>query len=1689
VPQSNGKKQDVLRNLFDAGVKAKFKLGAFEDFPQTLTKPQSRVNLFQAMSPTHDLGTFEDFEATLEPFLPKTGISKIVSNIVSEIDRSKFFQNLIPKSRELADVPGTSITRFAAGGPKKREKDRQEVQDRMLPLALRAPVLQKILDEPEALNALSFEEIMNMAPMLGITRGDMFEALGPTLDKDNVLGFIKNILTGPILPGQVPREGVFAEALDKPLVDLTSFLPDDPPVDFAVPEFRGLTEKGQKIGWSFTKGTLRFLEGFLTPSNVMLMGSIGLTTKTKDIGTAFFPAIFSADMIAQNPALIRAIVDAFEEGDTDEAIQLSAVLLLTNLLAGVLGKEAFKRIKEGKNIISPESKPIWDDLRAALEQEGIEGKVEESIVKVDKWTKDNARALAKIAQLMDEKAISKEGVDVTERARAIDEAMATLDLKNQLVMKGAILKESRRPSGEERAAQPMVLAEEIGIRRVRGKDVVETKKINDPQTKFEKDVEVVKDISENTKDTKVKEETTELAKEGEGLKNIDEVQVRFEEFLKEKNVGRNKDLLTINDKITIGKDIPAEAVKAFEDAAIFLSKRFPRLFDAVDRLDLLSDLDYRRSAAKLFVGKDPSLVEETVGFFEITETGEHFLTLKANNLLSEPIKTALPERSPQVELEPKSLRGLAKNVNVLSEIDAVRTMAHEMRHLLDDRTFGPKITEAMDEVGKILGKAELQAKAKRINERGLKPQRYRVMLSERRSRAQERTVIKSLREAMRESIRGFLELLGGDPSILAAGLPLFTEAGYVRAKPHIEQAWKNYKKAGADFAEFSKELIEEFGDNAKPYLDKMRAEFNAQGTDIGEGIKDIEIEHPDFAEPDPSSLPPDISIDVKLEAYKDVRERIRAHGKKWQEALADIFSVEAKGIRIGAKETALAMKNFFGEEFRHQDQALNLAEKVVADLRTTSKDFRFKPDKPALQELALFMEDIKGISPAQSKRYNKSLSAWTGYKQFAINIYKRHGELPNFTKHVNAAIKAEKFKRAGENTADIDAIVEIVAKAKPATFEASLFLENFIRNTPDKAAGFYLNLLKEETKGGRLILKTNSLSLRDIIEHGVPLEEINAVDLIAGLGRRLGQDSGILNIRSAAIKEGLAKKFSSDKEVKITESPFARSEARYFEDYVVHPILNSWLTRMSRPGWKAFDIISHGIAAVKMNSFVNPLFLPMYDIFQSAMLGSLKPHMVGTAIGGIIGGIPGAALGFAAGEAVTLTLAKGFYHSIAKTPLYFHALSGGLSSKPFPNPLSSFTDMKNHIKVSLTPRVGQLFASAISNGVELSKAVVGLEAYKRYQTGDRMFKIIAGLPPFQVIKQMYNLSHGIAWQLDRGVRMANYIWLRQGKGFKEIKFPKEGEGTIFRTAMGHIEAAQLTALANADYAAVPSMTRKILNIPFFTPTFKIAMAKFYKDMIVATIKGVGRGADLTLKGIFKTEKMSKRDKVLAWGMFNTMAIGLGLHMYMISQGFKTVVPFVKYKRPTITDEGPQDIVTNFSAPSNLFIKYAFRIYNSLFRASPTPELRRLVNSFKWEFTPLLRVAGNMVDNRDDSGDAIVLTTDSRLEGYVKLTKYALLNTVQLIKLIEPDQSGVEARRALAKEAGQLHAIATAPFVFNYLKDPDAQIAQSQINQMETTFWNDVKEGRISFTDIDAHALVLIDKINDILETRGLIRQQ
>lgn len=269
-----------------------------------------------------------------------------------------------------------------------------------------------------------------------------------------------------------------------------------------------------------------------------------------------------------------------------------------------------------------------------------------------------------------------------------------------------------------------------------------------------------------------------------------------------------------------------------------------------------------------------------------------------------------------------------------------------------------------------------------------------------------------------------------------------------------------------------------------------------------------------------------------------------------------------------------------------------------------------------------------------------------------------------------------------------------------------------------------------------------------------------------------------------------------------------------------------------------------------------------------------------------------------------------------------------------------------------------------------------------------------------------------------------------------------------------------------------------MNLFLFTPTFKIAMAKFQTEMVRSALKGAYKMP----AGLFgKDVKMSAREKKMATGLFYTGAILTGYHLYMLSQGFEVEEPFVKYKRSTVTEEGPKDIVVSFSNPANLYIKYWNRIKNSL-SASPEPAITRLYNSFRWELTPAARIAENViVKNRDDSGDPIVLSTDSPKDQFYKQLKYTIFNVAAMSQALVPDEDEVRARDELANDTGKLFELATRPFTMRYLKDPVIVIGNAQIQKLISSFQRDLREGRIAPEDSEKHASELWRKIEAIRE--------
>lgn len=304
----------------------------------------------------------------------------------------------------------------------------------------------------------------------------------------------------------------------------------------------------------------------------------------------------------------------------------------------------------------------------------------------------------------------------------------------------------------------------------------------------------------------------------------------------------------------------------------------------------------------------------------------------------------------------------------------------------------------------------------------------------------------------------------------------------------------------------------------------------------------------------------------------------------------------------------------------------------------------------------------------------------------------------------------------------------------------------------------------------RQIKGRKTISLRDLVEQGiVPKDKIDARDIVANYVRYVEGQLAEKSIVDAALKERMA--------MPLSKAPLDWVEipTKYvptLKGYKVHPAFADYLEHYFQSVYRPGADMSRVLASIKMMQFYNPFFLPMYDIVQAGMLGSLTtPKM----------------------PVYMWNAVKSF---IKKDTKYFTAYENGLFSTPYANPFARFVEYVETLKGRNDSRL-------------MARALQKMGKYKGV-------KKIVGLP-YELVKDLYSVSWNVAWSGDKMIRLMSYNYLMD-KGFTSQN------------------AAQTAALFHGDYASVPPATRRMLNHFFFTPTFKIVMTKLYDRMIKEGIK-------------------------------------------------------------------------------------------------------------------------------------------------------------------------------------------------------------------------------------------------------------
>ena len=315
------------------------------------------------------------------------------------------------------------------------------------------------------------------------------------------------------------------------------------------------------------------------------------------------------------------------------------------------------------------------------------------------------------------------------------------------------------------------------------------------------------------------------------------------------------------------------------------------------------------------------------------------------------------------------------------------------------------------------------------------------------------------------------------------------------------------------------------------------------------------------------------------------------------------------------------------------------------------------------------------------------------------------------------------------------------------------------------------------------------LRLADIVDNPkIPFgkNDLDLWDILMRYSRKASKDIATAQFVRALESEGLAAKAVSTGPDKNPKAPFKLPASKAElgrpveysvgkQKYYMLPFAKDFLIDIEKRSERQSVLggtISKTLNLTKMGQFFNPFFLPMYDVVQGVMAGSINPLR-------------------------PIRSGKYLYQAIHdftnRTQEWYDAEWWGRSSTPFPNPLQ--TDE-------------EIVRAYATIGGEAGKLIREMLNISPYVAGEG----ISGVYPVRLLRATYNLSWKMAWAMDSVLRQATYRY-----GLDQGMSPKD--------------AAQQAALFHGDYAGVPAKTRKFLNYFLFTPTFKVAMGKMYSRML------------------------------------------------------------------------------------------------------------------------------------------------------------------------------------------------------------------------------------------------------------------
>jgi len=372
--------------------------------------------------------------------------------------------------------------------------------------------------------------------------------------------------------------------------------------------------------------------------------------------------------------------------------------------------------------------------------------------------------------------------------------------------------------------------------------------------------------------------------------------------------------------------------------------------------------------------------------------------------------------------------------------------------------------------------------------------------------------------------------------------------------------------------------------------------------------------------------------------------------------------------------------------------------------------------------------------------------------------------------------------------------------------------------------------------------------------------------------------------------------------------------------------------------------------------------------------------------------------GFALTQGVGVrNLPKAIMHAVKHTPEYYEAAENGLFSKPYADPWSKFQEGLERTKAGAG--IKGLFASE-------AKKFTSSKGY-----GENIVKA-----PFRALKDVYRASWATAWAGDEAIRMASYLEMRR-RGFDP------------RTA------AQLAAEAHADYAGVPSATRKVANRVLFTPTFQISMMKWFGKMMTSTAKVPKHVVNaMAGKGVSPEAR-----KDIARGASMITAVGsllAGDYALTVLLGWKRDEFGRKYTKDVEDEKGEKkEVVVTFSNPINVPLKYYHQFLRS--REGMT-KFEQIGRYGQFHLHPMLRIGGSLAKNQRPNGDPITNPWAGGVANTIETTRFIAGQVAAMVRNVvdEPDYTKSEAFKLLRENDGKAMDQVFQAYAFAYIRQPE-----------------------------------------------------